>query len=968
MAGRTGASVSNGHFKDVEFRPGDPDYVYATTYEYSGGASVFRSTNGGQSWSSVLEVPGANRIELTVTAADVSRVYALASRADDSGYLGMYRSNDSGTNWTEVHDNSGVNLLGWSSSGDDSRGQGWYDLACAADPANADNVYVGGVNAWKSTDGGYSWNITAHWYGDNAAYVHADHHTMDFHPLTGELYSGNDGGLYKTANGGTSWTDISDGLQILQVYRFGTSVTNPNRLITGAQDNGSMRYNDGEWNAVLGGDGMEALIDYSDDNIMYAEYYYGAIHRSNDGGYSFVNIQPSDAGEGAWVTPYVIDPEDPQTLYAGFTDVYKTTNRGSSWAPVSNNLTGGITLQNIAVAPSNPDVIYAATYDDIYRTSNGGGSWENVTSGLPGNSITYITVNPNDPEMLWVTLSGYNDGEKVYQSDNGGSGWTNYSQGLPNIPANCITYENGTNHALYVGTDLGVFYRNAGLEEWVDFSQGLPNVIVNELEIQYSVNKLRAATYGRGVWESDLFELVAPPVADFTWNITNGCEGEVQFASISSGTPDSYRWEFGDGSMSLDYSPVHTYAATGTYDVKLVVSNALGEDSVTKSFSLNPTAPVVDFSSSLTTGCEPTLIRFYNLSESALSWSWDFGDGENSDEFEPEHTYGSMGTFDVSLTAQTSLCPDAVETKSAFISFDPSGIAEFSMPEGGYAPEQSCCDGTIFDNGGESGQYTNNTNGTVRIMPANADQIEFSFINFDVEAGSGSQCDYDRVTIYDGNVPYDGYALGIFCNNNPPAGSYITSENVALVKQYTDSGVTGEGFELVWHCLYVDYTYEASEGNYRNIDFTDVSTNYPTAWAWDFGDGNSSNDQNPNHEYSQDGIYDVSLTVTNEQGTYTETKSVNVGNVSIDPNNDQDDLILYPNPVSDVLTIELKDDISGEDLLFEIFDSEGKVLINKKVMALNSSFTLNIKSLSAGIYSLRIIRGDEIIIRQISKL
>ncbi len=958
---------ASGHFKDIEFKPGDPNTVYAATYEYSGGASIYKSSNAGTNWTNIYQIADANRIEMAVTADNPNRIYALVSNADDSGYLGMYRSDNNGSNWTEVHDNTSMNLLGWDSSGNDSGGQGWYDLACAADPNDADIVHVGGVNAWRSTNGGSSWSITGHWYGDNADYIHADHHTMDYHPITGDIFSGNDGGLYKSSDNGNDWVDISDGLHILQIYRFGLSVTNPNRLVTGAQDNGSMRYNNGDWNSILGGDGMECLIDYTNDNILYAEYYYGAIHRSTNGGQDFSNVQPSAAGDGAWVTPFIIDPVDPETLYAGFSDVYKTTNRGNSWDAISSNLTGGVNLQSLAISQSDPDVIYAATYDNIYKTTNGGSSWSNVSGGLPSNSITYITINPTDANMLWVTLSGFSDGEKVYVSDDGGNNWTNYSTGLPNVPANCIVYEIGTNHAIYVGTDLGVFYRNAGMSEWISYNQGLPNVIVNELEIQYSVNKLRAATYGRGVWESDLFELVAPPVADFTHNIINGCEGEIQFASISSGTPTDYRWEFGDGSQSLDFSPMHTYSAVGDYQVKLVITNALGEDSITKTVSLNPMAPMVDFSADVTNGCEAGEIQFYNLSDNALSYTWTFGDGQTSSDFEPTHEYTTLGTFDVSLTASTTLCPDASLTKEEYIYFDPMNVSELNMPEANYGQEQICCEGTIYDNGGPDEMYSNNTNGLIKVRPANADQIEFAFLSFDVEAGT-SDCNHDYIAIYDGEVPYTGYALGIFCNNNPPAGIYITSDNIALVKQYTDPGVTHEGFHLVWTCLSVDYTYEVNESNILELSFTDISTNYPSSWAWDFGDGNTSTDQNPGHTFAQDGVYDVSLTVTNEQGEYTETKSIPVGDTGIDDFNESALMKLYPNPVSDkYIRIELSDS-SIESANYEIISIDGKIISKGEVFPVDGEFTLNVNDLSSGMYSLKVYHKDESFVKSFNKL
>lgn len=960
---------ASGHFKDLEFNPENSNIVYAATYEYSGNAAVYRSVNGGSTWDQRLYVQDANRIELAVTPVDPTRVYAVASAAENSGYYGFYASTNSGQDFTQVHDNTNLNLLGWSTDGSDEAGQGWYDLACAADPNDANTVYVGGVNTWKSVDGGLSWSIVSHWYGgDGVPYVHADHHSLDFSPLTGELYSGNDGGLHKTNDSGNSWTDLSDGLEILQVYRMGNSASNHQLLMTGSQDNGTMRLDDGNWNAIIGGDGMECLIDYSNTYIMYGTVYYGAIRRSTDGGYNFTDIKPAAAGDGAWVTPFVIHPQDPETLYIGFKDVYKTTNQGDSWTVISDNLTGGINLQSLAIAKADPDVIYAATYNDIYKTTNGGGTWTNITSGLPSNSITYISISPVNPDEIWITLSGYADGEKVYYSNNGGDNWQNYSDGLPNIPANCIVYEENSNKALYVGTDLGIFYRNSSMPSWTNYSQDLPNVIVNELEIQYNVNKIRAATYGRGVWESDLFELVAPPVANFTASVLNACQGEVMFGSTSSGAPDSYTWYFGDGNISNEPAPTHTYPALGIYDVKLIVTNSLGADTITKQVEISQEDLMVDFSSNINDGCQACEIQFTNLSDELESFNWDFGDGNSSSEYEPAHTYETEGSYTVSLTGISALCEDATETKTDFINFNADNTAELNMPASGYAPQQVCCEGYLYDNGGPDHNYSDNTNSLVKIVPADADQIEFMFMNFDVEAGPGSTCDYDRIIIFDDIIPYDGYKLGEYCNNNPPSGNIITTEGKGLIRQITDGGVTEAGFKLFWQCLKVDFTHTADAADYKTIQFTDISTNYPLAWAWDFGDGGTSDEQHPEHTYDQDGIYPVSLTITNDQGEYTETKDIEISEMNIENNQALSELNVFPNPAQKEDGIYIHSPGKYE-LYYELFSVKGKLVLSGHLhLSEKENQHIDVRHVVPGVYNLKISTGNKHIFKQISIL
>ena len=161
----------------------------------------------------------------------------------------------------------------------------------------------------------------------------------------------------------------------------------------------------------------------------------------------------------------------------------------------------------MTVAPSNANSIYAASFDTIYFTHNGGTNWFFVPLGIANAKISYIAVDPANDQNVYITLSGYAAGQKVFKSSDGGNNWVNYSGTLPNLPVNCIVYQNPSNEALYIGTDVGVFYTDGTLPDWISYNTGLPNVVVTELEISYNNNKLWAATFGRGLWNSDLQSL-----------------------------------------------------------------------------------------------------------------------------------------------------------------------------------------------------------------------------------------------------------------------------------------------------------------------------------------------------------------------------------------------------------------------------------------------------------------------------
>jgi hypothetical protein len=198
-------------------------------------------------------------------------------------------------------------------------------------------------------------------------------------------------------------------------------------------------------------------------------------------------------------------PINPSILYCAFKNVYRSDNRGGNWIKLTGDLSGGIDFQSLEVAPSNPDYIYAATGNNIWRTTDAGINWANIKTGLPsGITLSDIAVSADNPEWVWVAFSGFSAGDKVFRSVNGGQTWQNASMDLPNMPANCLALEPGSDNAVYVGTDVGIYYTNDNLTGWIDYSEELPNVIIDELEVHPVSGKILAATYGRGMWENNL--------------------------------------------------------------------------------------------------------------------------------------------------------------------------------------------------------------------------------------------------------------------------------------------------------------------------------------------------------------------------------------------------------------------------------------------------------------------------------
>jgi len=594
-AGASWVLTYAGSFKDMEFKPTDATTVYAV------GTTFIRSTDTGDNFSQITSgLPSTNvgRMSLAVSEANTAIVYILAAKNSDSGFLGVYRSTNSGTGFTTMA--TTPNLLGWNANGADTGGQGWYDLAIECSGTDANTLWVGGVNIWKSTNGGSTWACNAHWFGSGGLpYVHADIHCLTWISTNNSLYVGNDGGVFRTTNNGSSYTDISSNLQIAQQYRLGIAQLNGNKIITGWQDNGSNLKIGTTHSQVLGGDGMECMIARTNDNIMYGEIYYGAIYKSTNNGGTFSPMVNSGGtgvnGDGAWVTPYVMGATD-NDIYVGKSTIYKSSNAGTSFTAMGTFGSGVVNA--FSVSSSNTNVLYASKGSTLYKTTNA--NTFTAIAGLPNLYITSIAISSTNENKVWVTFSGYTSGSKVYYSENGGLNWTNISGSLPNIPSNTIVHHNTGNDALYVGTDVGVYYRDNTLADWIPYMNGLPNVVVAELEIHPGLNVITAATYGRGTWRAPLYTQPNLDLAVVSITSPNGnyCSSSVTpaISLMNSGitTVTSFQLEYSySGQATQTYNWTGSLAAGNSVNINLPTST-LASGSYVLSVNLTSVNGAVD--------------------------------------------------------------------------------------------------------------------------------------------------------------------------------------------------------------------------------------------------------------------------------------------------------------------------------------------------------------------------------------
>lgn len=497
---------------DLIQRPDDPDVLLAAmwqrtrrpeVYNYGGpGCAVYSTDDGGNSWSQVgggLPTPSSNggRIGLSLCASQPNVMHAIY--ADRIGYFdGLYRSTNGGSSWTRTNDGALSSVYA---------SYGWWFGNVRTHPTDPSRIFVLGYDFYRSTNGGSSWS-------DVGSSMHVDHHGLGFGPGSSPvMYEGNDGGIYRSTNGGSGWTKLAD-QPITQIYRVALDPSNPNALYGGAQDNGTSRTLVGSpqnWSWIYGGDGMQPLVHPNDSNRIWAQYQYGSLNYSSNGGSSWYYATGGIGGSDRlnWNCPLIQDPTNVNRRYFGTNRVYRSVD-STSWTSVSPDLTGGPhsgnpgqvngTLTTLAVSPLDGQVIWSGSDDGHVRvTTNGGGVWSDVSTTLPDRWVTSVRTDPNDRETAYVTLSGYRWAEplpRVFRTTDLGASWTSIGGNLPDAPVNDLVADPLHAARCFVATDVGVFETVDGGVTWAPLGVGLPNVVVTSMVLSAG-RELYAGTYGR---------------------------------------------------------------------------------------------------------------------------------------------------------------------------------------------------------------------------------------------------------------------------------------------------------------------------------------------------------------------------------------------------------------------------------------------------------------------------------------
>ncbi|MFK7922650.1 MAG: hypothetical protein AB8H47_11875 [Bacteroidia bacterium] len=547
--------ANNNSAADIEIAA-NGDMYCTLGVQNSGG--IYKSTDSGNNWnrlSAGLPSSGFERIEIACAPSDVNRLYALFQSSSSSECLGIYRSDNAGDSWTAVDNPSAVGMSSF------TRNQAWFDLICAVDPNNPDVVWIGGVDLLRSNNGGQSWTQMTQWFGGSGLpYVHADQHQIVYAPGNSSImYFGNDGGVWRSNNGGNTIVEKNIGYNVTQFY---SGAIHPNAgedyFIGGTQDNGTQQFTQPGLNATnraYGGDGGFAHIDEDEPNIQITATTYQNYRLTTN---SWQNSTGMGSGtqDGSFINPSDYDGEA-NILYAAYASgqIYRISNIGAARSETAISISefGGGRIRHLNVSPNAPNRVFVGLSNGrVVRVDNAHTANPTATrlnpSGGPGGSISCIAMENGDDNHLLVTASNYGI-VSVWETYDAGGTWFNREGDLPDMPVRWALFNPNDDNQAVLATELGVWVTeslNAPNVEWVPSANGMPNTRVSMLQIRNDQTVL-AATFGRGFFTTTSLELpaltVLPTQAFLTESSTSGriddCNGyrEVQIALILNGPP-----------------------------------------------------------------------------------------------------------------------------------------------------------------------------------------------------------------------------------------------------------------------------------------------------------------------------------------------------------------------------------------------------------------------------------------------
>jgi len=528
---------------DIALDPNNPRILYAALWEAyrneyemsSGGegSGLFKSTDGGESWTEITQNPGmpkgmVGKIGVSVSAVNSDRVFAIVENARGGG---LFRSENAGESWTRV------------SADRNLRQRAWYYSKVITDPQNQDVVYVLNVGFWKSIDAGKTFS--------RIRTPHGDHHDLWIASNNPErMVIGDDGGGQVTYNGGRTWSSYHTSATA-QIYQVAVDDQFPYLIYGAQQDNSTFAImnrtsgssiGENDWWRVAGCESGYIAPDPENYNVSYGGCYGGSLSRYdsklrvNDR----IDIWPDNPmGSGAdqlkyrfqWTFPIIISPHNPDVLYATSQHVHRSTDEGMSWEDISPDLSrndkskqgesgGPITKDDTSVEYYNtiftfvesaiqPGLLWAGSDDGLIHISRDNGeTWENVTPrGLPESTISILDASQHDPGTAYFAANRYKFGDfspMIYRTTNYGQRWEEITDGIPEMDFTRVVREDPNKAGLlYAGTETGVYISFDAGDNWQPFQMNLPAVPITDLAVHKRDKDLVVATQGRSFWVFD---------------------------------------------------------------------------------------------------------------------------------------------------------------------------------------------------------------------------------------------------------------------------------------------------------------------------------------------------------------------------------------------------------------------------------------------------------------------------------
>ena len=527
---------------DIEIAADNTLFVSMGIFSTDG---IYRSTSGDAgSWTKLnamtnsgLPTTGYQRIELACAPSDANRLYALfQSSAAGYPFLNIYRSMDKGDTWVAM---SRPGATTANPTFDFTNGQGWYDLAAAVSPADANVLYVGGLDLYFTSDGGSATPSTITWDKQSAwntattspYYVHADHHAIAFVPTTvapaNQAFFGSDGGVAYSADASISnanqpnFSQRNTNFNVTQFYGLAMHPTNNNYFLAGAQDNGTQRFITTGVNSttmVTGGDGGLCAIDQDNPQIQFTSYVYNQYRRSLNGGTSFTNFNIS-ASLGSFINPFEYDSRDNILYGAHNNDVYLAwTNAGTTTATTATTITpslgsGAGKVTHVATSPLTRKRIYVGTNAGKVLLVDSAHTLTPIVrilrTGTAGSSVSCVAIDPMNEKHLLVTYSNYGIVSvfETRDADVATPTWTSVEGALPDMPVRWALFDPKNTTRAMLATEMGVYSTeqlNGASTVWTPASSGLAYTRVDMLRYRPGDQIVAAATHGRGLFTSDV--------------------------------------------------------------------------------------------------------------------------------------------------------------------------------------------------------------------------------------------------------------------------------------------------------------------------------------------------------------------------------------------------------------------------------------------------------------------------------